>query len=92
MILISRRLLNNHLGEQMYQSELDIIEQHNWTEGSKYNQLIKLHIQQKYDEDTIRRILVEEYELMKPKEFKSKWNRFQFIKRKIDDSFFGVDK
>ena len=68
----------------MYQSELDIIEQHNWTEGSKYNQLIKLHIQQKYDEDTIRRILVEEYELMKPKEFKSKWNRFQFIKRKID--------
>lgn len=76
----------------MYQSELDIIEQHNWTEGSKYNQLIKLHIQQKYDEDTIRRILVEEYELMKPKEFKLKWNRFQFIKRKIDDSFFGVDK
>ena len=76
----------------MYTSELDIIEQHNWTEGSKYNQLIKLHIQQKYDEDDIRRILVDEYQLMKPKEFKSKWNRFQFIKRKIDDSFFGSNK
>ena len=68
----------------MYKSELDILTQHNWTEGSKYIQLIKLNMQQSKDEDECRKVLVDEYHLMKPKEFKSKWNRFQSIKPKVE--------
>ena len=29
----------------MYKNELDVIEQHNWTEGSKYIQLIKMNME-----------------------------------------------
>ena len=72
----------------MYSSELDIIEQHNWTEGAKYIQFIKLNLIQKKDKDEIKKIIVDDYKLMKPKEFVSKWNRFQFIKRKIDEGVF----
>ena len=69
---------------QMYKNELDVIEQHNWTEGSKYIQLIKMNMEESRDEEECRKMLVDEYHLMKPKEFKSKWNRFQMIKRKVN--------
>ena len=36
------------------------------------------------DEEECEEILVEEYGLMKPKEFKSKWNRFQHIAPRIE--------
>ena len=68
----------------MYKNELDVIEQHNWTEGSKYIQLIKLNMEESKDEEECRKLLVDEYQLLKTKEFKSKWNRFQMIKRKVN--------
>ena len=68
----------------MYKNSLDIIEQHNWTEGSKYNELVKLNIEQKKNETECYETLVEKYRLMKPKEFKSKWNRFQRVKTRIE--------
>ena len=74
----------------MYNSELDIMEQHNWTEGAKYIQFIKLNLVEEKDEDEIRKIIVDDYKLMKPKEFTSKWNRFQFIKRKVDEGVFNA--
>tara|TARA_S200000501_G_C20339800_1_gene532727 strand:- start:115 stop:330 length:216 start_codon:yes stop_codon:yes gene_type:complete len=68
----------------MYKSSLDIIEQHGFTEGSKYNELIKLNLEQKKNESECYSVLVEKYNLMKPKEFKSKWNRFQRISPKVE--------
>ena len=68
----------------MYKNELDVIEQHNWTEGSKYIQLIKMNMKESRDEDECRKLLVDVYQLMKPKEFKSKWNRFQRIAPKVE--------
>ena len=67
----------------MYKNSLDIIEQHGFTEGSKYVELARLNIQQNKDEEGCRKVLVEKYNLMKPKEFKSKWNRFMRIKTKV---------
>ena len=68
----------------MYKTELDIISQHNWVEGAKYLQLAKLSLELDKDEKECEQILVEEYHLMKPKEFKSKWNRFQHIAPRIE--------
>jgi hypothetical protein len=68
----------------MYKTELDIISQHSWVEGSKYLQLAKLNLEMNKDEEECEEILVEEYGLMKPKEFKSKWNRFQHIAPRIE--------
>ena len=68
----------------MYKNPLDIIDQHNWVEGSKYNELIRLNLEQKKNETECYELLVDEYGLMKPKEFKSKWNRFQRIKPKVE--------
>ncbi len=68
----------------MYKTELDIISQHNWVEGSKYLQLVKLNLEMNKSEDECKEILVNEYHLMRPKEFKSKWNRFQHIKPKVE--------
>ena len=70
----------------MYKNSLDIIDQHGFTEGSKYNELIKLNLNDNKTEDECYRVLVEEYQLMKPKEFRSKWNRFQRIKTKVEFS------
>ena len=74
----------------MYNTWLDIIEQHNWTEGAKYINFYKLERVDKKNEDEIRKMIVEDYQLMKPKEFVSKWNRYQFIKRKISKDFWRV--
>tara|TARA_B100000287_G_scaffold414460_1_gene447066 strand:+ start:625 stop:840 length:216 start_codon:yes stop_codon:yes gene_type:complete len=68
----------------MYKNSLEVIEQHNWTEGSKYLELVKLNIEQKKNETECYETLVEKYNLMKPKEFVSKWNRFQRIKKRIE--------
>ena len=68
----------------MYKTELDIISQHSWVEGSKYLQLAKLNLEMNKDEEECEEILVEEYGLMKPKEFKSKLNRFQHIAPRIE--------
>ena len=68
----------------MYKNPLDIIDQHNWVEGSKYNELIRLNLEKQMNENQIYELLVNEYQLMKPKEFKSKWNRFQRIKPKVE--------
>ena len=68
----------------MYKNSLDIIDQHNWTEGSKFVELIKLNLEENKDESECFELLVEKYRLMKPKEFKSKWNRFQRIKPKVE--------
>ena len=51
----------------MYKSSLDIIEQHGFTEGSKYNELIKLNLEQKKNESECYSVLVEKYNLMKNK-------------------------
>ena len=34
----------------MYKNSLDIIDQHNWTEGSKFVELIKLNLEENKDE------------------------------------------
>jgi hypothetical protein len=68
----------------MYKNPLDIIDQHYWTEGGKFNELIRLNLEQKKSEDECYEILVEKYSLMKPKEFRSKWNRFQRIAPKVE--------
>lgn len=68
----------------MYKNSLDIIDQHGFTEGSKYNELIKLNIENNKSEQECYEVMVEETKLMKPKEFKSKWNRFQRIKPKVE--------
>jgi plasmid maintenance system killer protein len=49
-------------------NELEVIEQHNWTEGSKYIQLIKMNMEESRDEEECRKMLVDVYQLMKPKE------------------------
>tara|TARA_B100000073_G_C23245120_1_gene375840 strand:- start:32 stop:247 length:216 start_codon:yes stop_codon:yes gene_type:complete len=68
----------------MYKNSLDIIDQHGWTEGSKYNEFIKLNLENRKSEDECYEVMVEKLTLMKPKEFRSKWNRFQRIKTKVE--------
>ena len=68
----------------MYKNSLDIIDQHNWTEGSKYVELVRLNLEEKKNEDECFELLVNKYQLMKPKEFKSKWNRFLRIAPKVE--------
>tara|TARA_B100000287_G_C20517866_1_gene735713 strand:+ start:550 stop:765 length:216 start_codon:yes stop_codon:yes gene_type:complete len=68
----------------MYKNELDIISQHGWVEGSKYLHLVRLCIERQYDKEDCRKELVDRYGVMKPKEFVSKWNRFQHIKPYVE--------
>jgi len=68
----------------MYKTELDIISQHSWVEGSKYLQLAKLNLEMNKDEEECEEILVEEYGLMKPKEFKSNCNIMKHLAPRIE--------